>query len=101
VPVSKPRPIGLYARIPMPSSRNVGTKSFCKGTINAHTSEADCLYMRLAQRMQWMLASLLPMRYARIWQVRNGEWAQANEKGNRELPMRNQEKQPRRKHLEE
>jgi len=27
-----------------------------------------------------MLASLLPMHYARVWQVQNGKWAMANEK---------------------
>jgi len=34
-----------------------------------------------------MLASPLPMRYARIWQMRNGKRVKANERGNRELPM--------------
>jgi len=42
-----------------------------------------------------MMASLLPMRYARIWQISNGKRAMANEGSNRELPTRNQEKHPR------
>lgn len=92
VPVSNPRPIGLYARIPMPSSRNVGTKSVCRGTRKAHTSEADLV---CTCGLQLMLASLLPMHSARIWHVRNGQGAMGNEGSTRELPMRNQEKQPR------